>query len=75
MCKAQIQHKNKHMTCKFFVLSGHGSALLTLPDIKLLDILRIECSTINVMYGSAVCEFILRLSRGKVSHIYVHLCM
>ena len=25
----------------------------------------------NVMYGSAVCECVLRLSRGKVLHIYI----
>ena len=27
----------------------------------------------HVMYGSARCEYILRLSRGKVLHIYIYI--
>ena len=40
-------HKNKIAKCRFFVVSGDGSALLGLPDIKLLDILKIICETME----------------------------
>ena len=48
-CKVQIKHKNKQVTCEFFVVHGNGLASLGMTDIKLLDILSIKCSTIDLL--------------------------
>ena len=43
-----MENNNKHKTCIFFVVLGDGEALLGMPDIELLNILNINCSTIGV---------------------------
>ena len=37
--------KDKGVKCKFFVVPGDGQALLRIPDIELLDIIRVMCET------------------------------
>ena len=46
-CIVQIEHKNKELTCKFFLVPGQRSTLLGNQYIKILDILSIQCNTIN----------------------------
>ena len=33
--------------CKFFVIPGNGQALLGMPDIGMLNIIKINCNTIG----------------------------
>ena len=47
ICKVKIEHNDKHKICNFFVVSGNRKALLGMPDIKTLDILTINCNTID----------------------------
>ena len=41
-------HKNNPQLCKFFVLPGNGPTLLCMPVIETLDILMINCNTVNM---------------------------
>ena len=43
MCTVRLRHKDKIAKCRFFVVPGDGPALLGMPDIELLDILKIMC--------------------------------
>ena len=46
-CKVKIENNNKCKTCIFFVVPGDGEALLEMPDIELLNILNINCNTVD----------------------------
>ena len=39
----RLKHNDKIVRCTFFVVPGDGQALLGMPDIELLDILKIMC--------------------------------
>ena len=41
MCTVRLRHKDKFARCRLFVLPGHSPALLDMPDIKLLDLVKI----------------------------------
>ena len=41
MCRVTLRHKDKIATCRFFVVSGNGPALLRVYDTELLDMLKI----------------------------------
>ena len=41
----QFKHKNKQKLCRIFVVPGNEPAPLGIPDIKLLDIVDINCNT------------------------------
>ena len=43
ICTVKLRHENKCVRCRFFVVPGNGPALLGIPDIELLSILRITC--------------------------------
>ena len=47
MCTVKFRHKDKLATCRFFVVTGDGQALLWMPDIKLLVILNIMCDVVE----------------------------
>ena len=46
-CKVKVEDKNRVKICSFFVVPGNGQALLGMPDIKTLDILTVNCNTIE----------------------------
>ena len=48
ICKVKIEHNNKQKICKFFVLTGNGKALLGMPHIDILNIIQINCNTIDI---------------------------
>ena len=52
ICRVQIKNKNKQLTCKIFVVPRNDTVLLSMPDIKLLHVLRIRCTTIDGQQGS-----------------------
>ena len=43
-----MEHNNKHKICNFFVVPWNGHALLGMPDIEPLDILTLNCNTIDM---------------------------
>ena len=47
MCTVKLRHKNKSAQCRFFVVPGDGPALIGMPDIELLSVLRITCNVIG----------------------------
>ena len=47
ICRVQLKHTDKQLTCKCFVVQGNGTALLGMPDIELLSILCVKCNTVH----------------------------
>ena len=47
MCTVRLRYKDKNAKCRFFVVPGDGPALLGMPDIELLHILKIMCDMIG----------------------------
>ena len=45
--RVKLEHNDKYKICNFFLVPGNGQALLGMPDIELLNILTICCSTIG----------------------------
>ena len=43
----QLRHKDKVVRCRFFVVLGIGPALLGMPDIELLVLLKIMYEVLN----------------------------
>ena len=43
MCTVILRHKDKIAKCRLFVVPGDGPALLGIPDIELLGIVKITC--------------------------------
>ena len=41
LCRVRLRHEDKIARYRFFVVPGDGPALLGIPDIELLDILKI----------------------------------
>ena len=52
MCTVKLMHKDKSANCRFLVVPGDGPALLWMPDIQLLNILRITCEVIGDLHKS-----------------------
>ena len=52
MCTVKLRHKDKCVTCRFFLGPGDRPALLGMPDLKLLSILRITCDVIGKPHES-----------------------
>ena len=46
-CSVRIRHNNKCAKCRFFIVPGDGPALLRMPDIELLGIIRVMCERIG----------------------------
>ena len=44
-CTVSIRHNDKCVKHRFFVIQGNGPALLRMPDIELLSIIRVMCET------------------------------
>ena len=51
MCTIGLRHRVK---CKFFVVLGDSSALLGIPDVKPVDILRIMCEVMGEPHESSI---------------------
>ena len=47
MCTEKLRHKDQIARCRFLVVSGGGPALLEMPDIELLSILKIMCDVVE----------------------------
>ena len=45
MCTVRLRHQI--VICRFFVLLGDGPSLLGMPDIQLLDILKMMCEVVE----------------------------
>ena len=45
--RVKLGHKDKSAKCRFFVLPEDGPALLGVPNIEMLSILRITCDVIG----------------------------
>ena len=43
VCTVQSRHRDRTVKCTFFVVARDGSALVRMPDIELLHILKITC--------------------------------
>ena len=52
VCAVKIRHKNKCVKYRFFVVPGDSPIMLGMPDIELLNILRITCDTIGGYHES-----------------------
>ena len=52
VCTVNLRHKDKCAKCRFFVIPGDGPALLGMPDIELLNILRVSCEVISEAHES-----------------------
>ena len=44
VCMIKLRHKDMIARCRFFVVPGHGPALLGIPDTEFLGILKIMCN-------------------------------
>ena len=60
MLSVRLRHKDKTAECLFFAMPGDGSALLGMPDIEVLDILKITCEVMGDLYKSRMfdCQMI-----------------
>ena len=47
MCTVKLRHKDKSAKCRFFIGPGEDLALLGMPCIELLNVLRITCKVIS----------------------------
>ena len=48
MCvELNLNINNIQKMCRFFVLPGNGQALLDMPDVDMLNIIKITCNTIG----------------------------
>ena len=47
ICKVKIEHNNEYKIYKFLVVLGNRQALLGMPNINMLNIIRINCNTID----------------------------
>ena len=47
MCTVKLRHKNKIARCRFFVVPADSQTLLGMPDIELLQILKIMCEVVE----------------------------
>ena len=47
--QSKKEHNNKDKLCNFSVVPGTGQALLGMPDINTLDIIAINCNTIDAL--------------------------
>ena len=47
ICTFKLRHIDKGSKCQYFVVPGDSTALLGIPDIKVLSILRITQDTIG----------------------------
>ena len=43
MCTVKIRYKDKVASCRFFIVPRDSPVLLGIPDIELLDILKVIC--------------------------------
>ena len=57
MCTVRLRYKNKNAKCRFCVVPGEGPALIGMPDIKLLNILKIICEVIDDRHESKKINF------------------
>ena len=51
MFTVRLRHKNKVTRFRYFVVQGDSPALLEMPDIELLGILKIMCKEVEYQLG------------------------
>ena len=56
MCTVRLGHKDKPTRCRFFVVSEDTLALLGMPDIELLGILKIVCEAVGGQEEDRKCN-------------------
>ena len=47
VCTVRLRHNDNNAKCRFFVVLGDGPALLGVPDIEMLNILKTTCEMIG----------------------------
>ena len=47
LCTVKLRHRVNTARFRFFVVSGDGPALLGMPEIELLDILKTMCTVVE----------------------------
>ena len=57
MCIVRLRHRGKTVKCRIFVVTGDGPVLLWMPDIELLDILKIICAVIGDPIKNRMFDF------------------
>ena len=72
ICKVKIEHNNKHKICYFFVVPGNGQALLSMLDIKTLDILTINCNTIETQEADRANKYSSNIANCQDSRCEQH---
>ena len=50
MYTVRLRHKDKNVKCRFFVVPGDILTLLGMPDIELVNILKIICEVIDCQH-------------------------
>ena len=56
VCTLRLRHKDKTAKCRFFTEPGDGPVLLGIPDIKVLDILKIMCELMGDPHKSRMFD-------------------
>ena len=46
-CKVKVENNYRAKVCSFFGVSANGKALLGMPDIETLNILMVNCNTLD----------------------------
>ena len=52
VCTVRLRHKDENAKCRFLLVPGDDPALLGMPDIKLLNTLKIMCEMIGDTHES-----------------------
>ena len=47
VCTVRLRHKDKIARCRFFIVPGDSPVLLGMPDLELLDVLKITCKILE----------------------------
>ena len=55
VCQFKLEHNNIQKLCKFFVVPGNGQALLSMPYTDTLNIIEINCNTIDT-HGNDIAK-------------------
>ena len=62
-----IAYKNNRMKCKFFVVAGHGQALLHMPDTAALNIINVNINSLETQ-GTQRENCNINISDAKISN-------
>ena len=72
ICKVKIEHNNKHKICHFFVVPGSEQVLLGMSGIDILDILTMNCNTIDTHKANRAIKCITNTANCQGSRCEQH---